>query len=289
MKSQRLVQYLLIISLAFATNIGAQEHTNLALQSQAPKSPSASKSVSNTNGFVSLNCAVIQSDLKKMMCASPEIMAAESKLRDLYQQVEAQTREPQVLFGQQKDWRKKLAECKSEKCILERFRSQESMLSTWIANEKKRLQEKENCQGKACWPEGSAMHTAYVLSEELEQLTPALQLQFEKLLRLLSNTQGSNGRPYFDSRILSGIELQQRGWKKYIEDECELVGALTGAGGTWPTTWALDCQVTQMKNRLLDVKKVTACIEKIPRETRWIDQDVCIRELITLSKNVNPS
>jgi uncharacterized protein YecT (DUF1311 family) len=282
MKSKLFAQYFYACTFAFASIPVAQAQPNLTVKS----AESPSKSFANPTDFVGLNCVDIQSKLEKMMCGSAEIVAAESHLRDLYRKVESQARQPQMLGAEQTLWRKKLVECKLEKCVLERMTSRTKALSTWIADENLRIQDNEKCQGKACWPEGSAMHTGYVLREQLDEVSPVLQSQFEKLLSVLSNTLGGNGRPYIESRILSAIEGQQRAWKKYIEDECELIGSLTGAGGTWPSTWALSCELSQTQRRLRDVSNVIACVEKLPVKTRWIDQNSCLRGLAPLGKSI---
>lgn len=141
------------------------------------------------------------------------------------------------------------------------------------------------CTDKAeCWPKDSAMHTMLVLGEEGESLERALAAKHDELVRVVA-TSSTDGLAV-DSRLLAALKAQQDAWLRYRTDECELIGSLTGAGGTWPSTWALDCEVKHTRSRLLQVRSAISCIENIPALKRIFEQNECLQQLAPLTNKM---
>lgn len=132
-----------------------------------------------------------------------------------------------------------------------------------------------------CWPEGSAMHTGLLLVQQQQAVEKLLASKHDELIKLVSSS-SSGGIPV-DERLMTALKTQQAAWLKYRAEECELIGSLTGAGGTWPSTYANKCEVNQSEHRLRRVRSAIRCIEKIPLEKRLFEQNNCLQQLAPLT------
>ena len=132
-----------------------------------------------------------------------------------------------------------------------------------------------------CWPEGSSMRTGLMLVARQNAVQACLEGRHEELVKLVSSS--ASGESRTDERLLAALKTQQAAWLKYRTDECELIGSLTGAGGTWPSTYANRCEVNHTEQRLRRVRSTIRCIEKIPNEKRLLEQNNCLRQLAPLT------
>ena len=132
-----------------------------------------------------------------------------------------------------------------------------------------------------CWPEGSSMRTGLVLVQRQNAVQARLSSKHEELLKLVSSS--ASGESRMDARLLAALKTQQAAWLKYRTDECELVGTLTGAGGAWPSTYAIRCEVNHTEQRLRRVRSAIRCIEKMPNEKRLVEQNNCLQQLAPLT------
>ena len=132
-----------------------------------------------------------------------------------------------------------------------------------------------------CWPEGSSMHTGLLLVQQQNAVEKRLATKHEELIKLVSSS--SSGEIKVDERLLAALETQQAAWLKYRTEECELIGSLTGAGGTWPSTYANRCEVNHTDQRLRRVRSAIRCIKKIPNEKRLFEQNSCLQQLAPLT------
>jgi uncharacterized protein YecT (DUF1311 family) len=141
----------------------------------------------------------------------------------------------------------------------------------------------ESCTDRPeCWPEGSAMRTGLLLVEQLKKLDKALDREHGELVKLVSSATSPDGESHADSRPVAALTAQQVAWLKYRVDECELIGSLTGAGGTWPSTYANRCEVNLTQLRLQRVRSAMGCIHKIPTKNQLYDQNDCLQQLAPL-------
>lgn len=132
-----------------------------------------------------------------------------------------------------------------------------------------------------CWPEGSSMHTGLLLVQQQQQTEKLLASKHEELVKLVASS--STEKVRVDERLLAALKTQQAAWLKYRTEECELIGSLTGAGGTWPSTYANKCEVNHTDQRLRRVRSAIRCIEKIPNEKRLFEQNNCLQQLAPLT------
>jgi uncharacterized protein YecT (DUF1311 family) len=128
---------------------------------------------------------------------------------------------------------------------------------------------------KSDWPEGSAMHTAYLMAERGDAATAQLEARHAELLALVE----AHRSPYMGTRVPAALQAGHAAWPAYRSAACELFGALTGAGGTWPTTHALDCEAQLTEQRLADVTAALACIRALPVDEREFGQAGCLAPL----------
>jgi uncharacterized protein YecT (DUF1311 family) len=132
-----------------------------------------------------------------------------------------------------------------------------------------------------CWPEGSSMHTGLLLVQQQKAVEKLLASKHDELIKLVSSS-SSVGIPV-DGRLLAALKTQQAAWLKYRVEECELIGSLTGAGGTWPSTYANKCELNHSEQRLRRVRSAIRCIEKFPLEKRLFEQNNCLQQLAPLT------
>ena len=132
-----------------------------------------------------------------------------------------------------------------------------------------------------CWPEGSSMQTGLLLVQQQQQTEKLLASKHNELLKLVASS--VSGEIHADERLLAALKTQQAAWLKYRTEECELVGSLTGAGGTWPSTYANKCEVNHAEQRLRRVRSAIRCVQKIPSEKRLFEQNTCLQQLAPLT------
>lgn len=132
---------------------------------------------------------------------------------------------------------------------------------------------------KSDWPEGSSMHTTFLMVERRD----AAELELEdRQAELLAQVIG-NQAEFPDARLVAALESQHAAWLVYRTAECELFGALTGAGGTWPTTHAIGCEAQQTEQRVGRVVSTHACIEALAADARQFGQNACLYRLASIS------
>lgn len=132
-----------------------------------------------------------------------------------------------------------------------------------------------------CWPEGSAMHTGLLLAKQQKQIENALATKHNELIKLVVSAK--SGEAQADDRLVAALKTQQLARLKYRSDECELVGSLTGAGGSWPSTYANRCEVNHTEQRLRRVRSAIRCIQKLSPEKRLFEQNTCLQQLAPLT------
>lgn len=125
------------------------------------------------------------------------------------------------------------------------------------------------------WPEGSAMHTAYLMAARRDAADAALQAAHARLLATVE----ANDMDYMGIRLPSALKDEHEAWREYRTAVCELAGAATGAGGTWPTVHALACEGDITRRREVEVAAAVACIEAVAAEDRAHTMGGCLAPL----------
>ena len=123
------------------------------------------------------------------------------------------------------------------------------------------------------------MQTGLLLAKKQQTTERLLTRKHEELIKLISSS--SNDR--VDERLVAALKTQQAAWLKYRNEECELIGSLTGAGGSWPSTYANECVENHTIQRLRRTRSAIACIKKIPNDNRIFEQNRCLQQLAPLT------
>lgn len=130
-----------------------------------------------------------------------------------------------------------------------------------------------------CTPAGSALCVGESLASTLLTLDARLDRRHAALVRLVRGDDATDD----DVRITRAVEALHPEWRRLRGADCELHGALTRAGGTWPTTWATDCEVAATRTRLATVDATIRCIEALPPARRADDRFDCLARLRLLT------
>ena len=123
------------------------------------------------------------------------------------------------------------------------------------------------------------MHTAGFHKDRLKQAARTLAALERRLLALAASP---------DDAVGAALTAQQAAWKRYVPDECQLTGALSGGGGSWPTSYNLMCQANLTELRVRRTRAAIGCIERIPSELRPFRRNACLAQLTPLAVPLRP-
>lgn len=145
----------------------------------------------------------------------------------------------------------------------------------------------QDCTDRAeCWPEGSAMHTGLLLAADLKALDKAMSEAHRALIEKVGAAPVTDETPQDNSLLGKVLAEQQKAWLRYRGGECRLIGTLTGAGGSWPSTYAIDCELSLGQQRLEDIQAAHACIDAISEQDRIFEQGECLRDLAPMARDL---
>lgn len=131
---------------------------------------------------------------------------------------------------------------------------------------------------KTDWPPGSAMHTGLGLVEKRDYFAGLLEKKNAELVELVVRD-----RKFPDDRLAKALQAQHASWLLHRVAECELVGSLSGAGGSWPSTYAVQCEANLTDLRFRTVSSAIRCIQRIPVAQREFEQNRCLYQLAPLT------
>jgi hypothetical protein len=138
------------------------------------------------------------------------------------------------------------------------------------------------------WPEGSAMNVGGLENKRLASADALLARLDGRLVKLVAEARQASPAIPPDDLLIEALEVQEVAWRRYLPDECGLVGALTGAGGSWPSTYAVRCEANLVEMRVRRTRASIRCLEKLPPEKRRLDQGRCLYLLAPLAIPLRP-
>ena len=127
------------------------------------------------------------------------------------------------------------------------------------------------CSDGDCWPSGSAMAVGIEESNHMAQAEKTLERLHARLVQLMSS--------YADEGLIKPLKEQEAAWVTYRDEECALIGALTGAGGSWPSTYAVRCEGNLTDDRLKRVRSAIRCVKRMPEDQRSYESSTCLQQL----------
>lgn len=138
------------------------------------------------------------------------------------------------------------------------------------------------------WPEGSAMNVGGKEAARRDAAEAMLSKLEERLLEILSTPDASSPPLPPDTALVASLRNQQAAWRQYVPKECRVVGDLTGAGGSWPSTYAVRCEANLMELRVRRTRAALRCIGAIPEASRRLNQSRCLYQLAPLAVPLRP-
>lgn len=123
------------------------------------------------------------------------------------------------------------------------------------------------------------MHTAGLHAQRRDEAAHTLKQLEKRLVALVSSP---------DYGVVTALTAQEAAWARYVPEECSLVGALTGSGGSWPTAYNLQCQANLTELRVRRTRAAISCIETIPAEQRPFLRTGCLNQLTPLAVPLRP-
>lgn len=128
--------------------------------------------------------------------------------------------------------------------------------------------------GRDEWPEGSAMHTLYVVGDELDAARATLD---DARSRLLTALDGDVDEP---SPLARAVTSQHESWLAYRNADCELAGALTEAGGAWPSVHGVTCRIEHLTQRTKAMDAASTCLRALPTDGPRYERLECLQGLV---------
>ena len=211
----------------------------------------------------SFDCKLARSTIEKSICSNEELSKLDEELGTTYKNIKSQTKRPDQLKMYQTDWLEQRNRCANETCIADSYNEQIAFLNAWPVNEG--------------WPDGSPMFTGNIYLERTKRSEVVLKQKFNSLIKLFSLYGTPQGD---DQRVIKALEMQQEAWSNFKGAECELVGSLTMAGGTWPSTYANKCEAVHTQKRIKVVTEAFECIQK--EKDKATGKYSCVHPLVAL-------
>lgn len=138
-----------------------------------------------------------------------------------------------------------------------------------------------NCvDRKECWPEESANYVAFEHRDELEKTDKQIAKKVTLLIRQVEKASRKTDAPA--QLLVMEFSAQQQAWNSYRKADCALTGAITGAGGGWPTAYALECEVDVSRRRLKTLESAIECIGKSTAKDGFFRTGECFSALMTI-------
>lgn len=127
------------------------------------------------------------------------------------------------------------------------------------------------------------MNMGLTFAQQLRAIEKRLAPKYDELITLVSTTAVSG-----NDRVVQALKAEQKEWLKYRGAECELVGALTGAGagGSWPSTYAVKCERNLTNQRLRRVQSAIRCVHRLNEKGQAFKQNKCLQQLAPIANRI---
>lgn len=135
------------------------------------------------------------------------------------------------------------------------------------------------------WSAGTALGVGQTLITNRDYFMTKVEVRQRQLVSLVESGSmqafGSSLIP--DRRLVKAVADLHTAWQAYYPKECELIGSLSGAGGSWPSTYAVRCEANLVYRRYQRLGHVIRCIERIPPSDRADTLNQCLYQLSPLT------
>lgn len=128
------------------------------------------------------------------------------------------------------------------------------------------------------------MHTGLLRRQSEITLSEQLEHKHKELVSLISIKEIVNNKEYLeDERLVRAVQAQHKSWHQFKDNECELIGALSGGASTWQSARAIECEENLTQQRLKRTQHAIRCVKKIAAENRRFNQQTCLYQLAPLA------
>lgn len=121
------------------------------------------------------------------------------------------------------------------------------------------------------WPDTSAMYAGLKQKEILDKKSSKIETLALKISDNLEKNVPYNGKFLADL-----FKDHQTKWHDYVDSTCMITGQATGAGGSWPSYYALKCATNMADQRLFNLTNSLQCIKRHTRNKNNSDIPLCL-------------
>lgn len=233
----------------------------------------------------SFDCNLAKTNIENIICSEPEVSRLDEKLSSIYSHAMDKLKNTKDLKKDQLNWMKERDMCETKDCIIHAYTHRVDAIEALLKKSQHSTREDDCTDRPECWPPGSSMRTGLSQADELHSVESSLRKRHQALVDLIDASDDPNG---IDGRLINALKKQQSAWIQYRDHECELVGSITGAGGTWPSTYATMCKLDLTEERIRAVDSVMTCMTEIPPEKRKFERARCLNVLTPLTDSPLP-
>ncbi len=130
------------------------------------------------------------------------------------------------------------------------------------------------------------MATGLWYAEKTNHMTLILEGAHEVLLNSIPSVETFEyeGKKHSSSneRLIEAIRSHHPAWSNFMKKECELIGSSTGAGGTWPSTYANECELNATEKMYKKLRSAITCVMELRETNKIFEYGTCARELTYL-------
>ncbi|WP_168184770.1 lysozyme inhibitor LprI family protein [Oleiagrimonas sp. MCCC 1A03011] len=116
------------------------------------------------------------------------------------------------------------------------------------------------------------MNTGLIYAQKERTLVAELQDTQRKLFKLV-----------VDGRLVHALRVQEKAWSQYKVAECDVIGELSGGGGSWPSTKAVECEMNLTSQRLHRMRDAVRCVRRVSASGIWDEKAQCLYQLAPLA------
>jgi hypothetical protein len=128
------------------------------------------------------------------------------------------------------------------------------------------------------------MRARFTIQKDIDRLGKKLKREHSQLLSQIDSRRGIGSDKYsFDANFVGIFKSQQTGWDKYIQEECQVIGALSGGDYQWQQVRAATCVKNLIESRLKRIRHAMRCLKKPQAPNTFPEAEPCLYQLAPLA------
>ncbi len=122
-------------------------------------------------------------------------------------------------------------------------------------------------QTESGFPSGSAIDVGFMYNKILAKSTDKLNMEYKKLLTTINEYNKEN------NRLENDVREQHEAWLKYYPSECNISGTLSNTGGSWPSTYSVQCYVRVVDEQTKKISSIINCMKNVSDNDKITDDE----------------